>query len=366
MKDRAMIIQRAALSLGAAHAKSQTHEIRESLLTWGLQPSLETKAGNVADDANITRPLPSHEPPKSDISEEARLLQTSDAAATDSAKETLLGSNLRMLLAIIRIVTGKDARVFDASTLSSASASSSTSAPSPSESSIRPTQAARAGYGVEYDRHETRTETEETNFNADGVIRTADGREIAFEFSLSMVRNYSEESTVSLRLGDAKKIDPLVINFNGNAAELTSQRFMFDLNADGQKENINFATGGSGFLALDKNKDGLINDGSELFGPVSGRGFAELAEYDVDKNGWIDESDAIYSQLQLWMKDEEGNDQFLSLDQANIGAISLSHIDTPFELKDSQNKLQGQIRSSGIYLYEEGRVGSVQQIDLTI
>ncbi len=37
--------------------------------------------------------------------------------------------------------------------------------------------------------------------------------------------------------------------------------------------NIAFATGNSGFLAFDKNADGMINDGSELFGPESGNGF---------------------------------------------------------------------------------------------
>lgn len=47
---------------------------------------------------------------------------------------------------------------------------------------------------------------------------------------------------------------------------MTSQRFKFDLNADGQNEDINFATNGSGYLALDRNGDGRINNGSELFG----------------------------------------------------------------------------------------------------
>ena len=119
-----------------------------------------------------------------------------------------------------------------------------------------------------------------------------------------------------------------------------------DLDADGDKENINFATGGSGFLALDRNGDGKINDGSELFGATSGDGFADLATLDSDHNGWIDENDAAYTQLRVWTKDSAGNDQLSTLKQANVGAINLSSVATPFDLKDSSNALLGQIRAA--------------------
>lgn len=79
-----------------------------------------------------------------------------------------------------------------------------------------------------------------------------------------MARSYHEQSDVSIRLGDArKKQDPLVLNFSGTATQLTGQRFKFDLNSDGKSEDINMVTGGSGFLALDRNGDGKINNGSE-------------------------------------------------------------------------------------------------------
>nr|MBP7525716.1 VCBS repeat-containing protein [Propionivibrio sp.] len=160
--------------------------------------------------------------------------------------------------------------------------------------------------------------------------------------------------------------DPLVINFGGTAAQLTSQRFKFDLDADGKTEDINFVAGGSGFLALDRNGDGKINDGAELFGAKTGNGFAELAALDADKNGWIDENDASYADLRVWTKDGAGKDKFSTLKQANVGAISLSHIATQFDLKDAQNVSQGEIKASGIYLQETGAVGTIQQIDLTV
>ena len=162
----------------------------------------------------------------------------------------------------------------------------------------------------------------------------------------------------------AKLKDPLVLNFNGNAAELTTTRFSFDIDSDGQQDQIAFTGPNSGFLALDRNNDGVINNGSELFGPTTGQGFAELAAYDQDGNQWIDENDSIYNKLRIWSKDAQGQDQLIALGQRGVGAIYLGQVTSPFALKDSDNNLLGQIRSSGVFLQENGVAGTVQQIDL--
>jgi len=99
-----------------------------------------------------------------------------------------------------------------------------------------------------------------------------------------------------------KKVDPLVLNFEGNRAELTGAKFAFDLDQDGEQEHISFVGSGSGILVLDRNKDGIVNDGSELFGPSTGNGFNELASLDGDENGWIDENDAAYQDLSVWTR----------------------------------------------------------------
>ena len=65
----------------------------------------------------------------------------------------------------------------------------------------------------------------------------------------------------------------MVINFQGTGAELSDLRFTFDMDTDGMSEDNAFVGPGSGFLILDKNGDGVINDGRELFGPQSGDGF---------------------------------------------------------------------------------------------
>jgi len=158
--------------------------------------------------------------------------------------------------------------------------------------------------------------------------------------------------------------DPLAINFDGTAAELTQSKFAFDLDADGREEQIAFVGAGSGFLALDHNGDGTINDGSELFGPTSGDGYAELARYDSHGNGWIDAADPVYRQLRIWSRNAAGDTHLEGLDQRNVGAIYLGQIASPFMLKDADNQLLGAVRATDLYLQENGAAGTVQQIDL--
>jgi len=230
------------------------------------------------------------------------------------------------------------------------------------------TQTGRAGFGLEYDRKEVRFEAEKTTFQAAGVVKTGDGREIAFTVDLSMSRQYLSERSLSLRYGDAVLKDPLVLNFAGKAAVLTTTRYSFDIDtdADGQAERIPFVGPDSGFLALDRNGDGVVNDGSELFGAASGQGFADLARYDDDGNRWIDAGDSVYQRLLVWSKDAEGRDRLAGLAALGVGAIHLDQVATPFSIKDGDNALLGRVAATGIFLQEDGQAGVVQQIDLSV
>ncbi len=210
------------------------------------------------------------------------------------------------------------------------------------------------------------TEAESTTFATTGIVRTADGRDINFNMEVSMSRAFTA-SINSLEVESYIKTDPLMINLDTDIGSVSDQKFFFDLDADGKEEEISFAGKGSGFLALDRNGDGKINDGSELFGTKSGDGFKDLAAYDEDGNGWIDENDAIFSQLKIWTKDEEGNDRLIRLRDADVGAIYLGNADTQFSLKDDDHKLNGEIKKTGIYLHESsGEVGTVNHVDLII
>jgi hypothetical protein len=225
-------------------------------------------------------------------------------------------------------------------------------------------QVSRAeGWGLRYDSVETYTEREQTTFEAQGVV-IADGKEYNFSASLTMDRSYSTSQSISIRAGDALK-DPLVLNLGQGPAMLSGQKMLFDIDMDGTAEDMPTLDGGSGFLMIDKNGNGVVDNGSELFGPATGNGFSELASYDEDGNGWIDEGDSVYSRLGIWTQD--GDSQSIqSLKKLNIGAIYAASVGTPFEIKNSQNETEAAIRQTGIYLREDGSAGTAQQLDLAV
>lgn len=207
-------------------------------------------------------------------------------------------------------------------------------------------------------------ESEQTSFETTGIVKTADGREISFNLSLEMSRSFAAYYESTYQEKAVAFCDPLVINLDGNIASLSDQKFYFDLDADGVEEYVSKLEKGSGYLALDKNNDGSINDGNELFGTKSGDGFGDLAIYDEDQNGWIDENDAIWDKLKIWTTDENGNDQLYTLSKAGVGAICLQKANTDFTYTNLNNEAKGAIRSTGIFLYENGNVGTIQHLDL--
>ena len=340
-------ISDSTLTMQASHSWSQQSSVKESLRVW-----IDRRAPDP--------PPPSHQVT---ISIAAQEKQSGEAAAINGAmSEAENDPKLQLIIQMVEKLTGHKIRVFDARQLKAPQ-----TAQVQDPNVAQPQQPApHVGFGVEYSKVSSYSESEQTTMQASGVIKTSDGKEIKFSLDLTMQRQYSETSSTEIRVGDAaRKTDPLVINFDGTAAQLSEQRFAFDLNSDGKTEQINAPTSGSGFLALDKNGDGKINNGSELFGPRTGNGFGELAKYDSDKNGWIDENDSIFKQLKVWAKDAAGNDKLSGLAALGVGAISLHSIATPFDIKTASNQLLGNVQASSVYLNENGSVGSVQQVDLT-
>lgn len=209
-----------------------------------------------------------------------------------------------------------------------------------------------------------RSEREYTAFRSNGYAVTEDGRSISFDVEFAMSRSFSERFD-ALSSETYILTDPLIINLNSSVTSVSDTKFLFDLDGDGEKENISFAGEGSGFLALDANENGVIDDGSELFGTKSGDGFADLAAYDEDGNGWIDENDDVYSKLRVWVKDANGDDKLLTLKEANVGAIYLGSVSTEFSLNDqATNETNGVMRRSGVYLKETGGAGTLSHVDL--
>ncbi len=211
------------------------------------------------------------------------------------------------------------------------------------------------------------SEYESSTISAKGLAVTEDGREIEFGVAFQMSRSFEEYTFSSTESSQLVLMDPLVINVSDDVQSISDQKFFFDLNADGEAEEISELKKGSGFLALDRNGDGVINDGTELFGAKTGDGFSELAEFDSDHNGWIDENDEVFSKLKVWAKNDDGTDELLDLKQADVGAIFLGKIANGFHANNSMNQTNAVYRTSGVFLHEEsGKAGMISQVDLAI
>jgi len=368
-----MKVQNSAIDLYGDFKLEQSKTIKESLIIWSNGRS--TEASSEKNESNGTQLLID----SVKLSEEAlkqmaqtgagKPAQTSagkakEAAASDKTMFALSPEDKELIALLERfifVLTGQKVKISVPGKPVSADSVDSTpqNAPSSADSS------GMQGWGLSYHYEEIYTEQESMTFSAQGNIETEDGRKIALRLDLTLSRQYSSHKTLDIKAGDAL-VDPLVINYGRVSVQLAGEKVLFDLNGDGKKEKISFPELGSGFLAWDKNGDGKINDGRELFGPVSGDGFRELAAQDEDNNGWIDENDAVYHKLSLWVKDEEGRDLLLALSEAGIGAIFLKNVATVFGLKDDANRLNGQIEQMGIFLKENGEAGTIQHIDLAV
>ncbi|WP_345531529.1 hypothetical protein [Viridibacterium curvum] len=295
-----------------------------------------------------------------DISTAGRdALGAANEVGTTESSKSPADERLSLLIAVIEQLTGRKVEFFDSSDLANVAQTGDASADSAAIPQGRTAQP-EPEWSFHFEHREVQETTEAMQYSARGTVKTADGREISFDFALEVSRHERRSSETTIDAGNVRK-DPLVLNLAGGPALLSAHRIQFDLDSDGKKEAIATLGSGSAFLAIDRNGNGVIDDGSELFGPRTGSGFSELADLDSDNNGWIDSSDLQFSQLQVWRP----GGTLQSLGTAGIGAIALQNAATPFALREGTDD-RGMIRSTGIYLNEDGTPGSIQHVDLTV
>lgn len=219
---------------------------------------------------------------------------------------------------------------------------------------------------IEYVHTQTKKTYESTErliFESVGQVTTEDGLKIDFMLHTDFNRQYYQEGESEVLERAREWVDPLVISLTGQIPSIADGTFQFDINADGKLDQMGKLASGTGYIAFDKNVDGIINDGHELFGGISGQGFDDLAQYDDDGNGWIDENDAIYSKLSVWQPINETEGQLISFSEAKVGAIFLQSEETSFTYRDGNNEAQARIRQSGVALMESGQATHVAQLD---
>lgn len=143
----------------------------------------------------------------------------------------------------------------------------------------------------------------------------------------------TQQSQLNVTVGTAAKpqpvqqTDPLVLDLAGNGFTTRGldDAVRFDLTGDGRPESISAPKGDDALLALDRNGNGRIDSGKELFGDQHGasNGFAELSKYDDNRDGRIDQQDSVFEQLSLLRFDAQGRQQQQTLTEAGVTAIHL-------------------------------------------
>lgn len=362
-----MKVTESAVQLFSEHTSFERHKKSESLSVW-------KNALNQDGGANGSTRLSDSSALKTSHASLVHLSQGALATIrpiqslvpdVPTEQKDMMDLNIRILQKMFERITGRKMNVIQPQDIQGGNRDPARNQIKIDTPSVEGQADSSAGFGLEYHYYESHYEYESTSFSSAGTVLTADGQKIDFSVQLNMSRDFYTEQTMNIRMGDALK-DPLVVSFSGTATQLTDTKFAFDIDSDGHQDQISFVKDGSGFLALDKNGDNLINDGSELFGPATGSGFAELAKFDEDSNGWIDENDAVFEKLRIWTKDANGDSRLFALGEKGIGAIYLGHVDSPFALKGEDNGVLGQVRSSGVFLNENGSAGTIQQIDLAV
>ncbi len=285
-----------------------------------------------------------------------------------------LDPTLQLLKTLIARFFGVDVALFDPHELEVNEKPSALPSETPANSAAPSSQRASLDEGVWVERttvleaKATVVKSEALTFAASGIVRTADGRTIEFAAGFALSRQ--ERASLTMTLGtleqsvERRKKDPLVIDFAGSSSELVDIGFRFDLLGTGESVNLPAPAQGLGYLVFDRNGNGRVDDGRELFGPASGDGFAELAALDEDRNGWIDEGDRAYRALYVWHP--FAPDRLIALKAADIGALATPAVATPWATADTQGESAGVLSKTSVYLKESGGVGTVSHLDLNI
>ncbi|EBR9811897.1 LysM peptidoglycan-binding domain-containing protein [Salmonella enterica subsp. enterica serovar Teshie] len=167
--------------------------------------------------------------------------------------------------------------------------------------------------------------------------------------------------------------DPLVIDLNGDGVKTISKSagIVFDHDGNLFAENTGWISSEDGLLVLDKNQDGKIDSGKELFGgnteledgTLAKNGYEALQRYDENKDGVIDKNDSIWGKLKIWQDKNTdatvGDGELFSLTKFNIAGIKLDYGDV--NATDSEGNKH--LHKSEV-IYEDGHTGIAEDLGL--
>ncbi len=179
-----------------------------------------------------------------------------------------------------------------------------------------------------------------------GVALYPEDPQLQFISSISsemdLIQSLQNLFTDSNGIAPPPRRDPLMLDLDGDGIETVASTngAYFDHDGNGFAERTGWAGSDDGLLVLDRDSDGIINNGTELFGDqtilqngqTASNGFQALAEFDANSDGRIDANDAVYTQLKIW-QDLDGDgysqaDEMKSLSDLGIAAINTGYTNT--------------------------------------
>ena len=194
-------------------------------------------------------------------------------------------------------------------------------------------------------------------------IKNPDHIEVGWKIKIP---GYAEKVRNNLREG-TRRIDPLVIDFDGDGIELTDIKestAMFDLTGSGFANRVGWVSPDDAFLVWDKNGNGRIDDISEMFGSERESGFKALSLYDTNRDGRIDAFDDVFKNLKVW-QDRNGDGrtdsgELKGLEELGIKAINLN------TQKTNINQGGNQITEVGTVEFEDGKTTQAGNVNFEL
>ncbi len=191
-------------------------------------------------------------------------------------------------------------------------------------------------------------------------------RRNSYELNLKFRQNTSVEERIGISLEELgiKKVDPLVLDLDGKGIQLTEagKGAIFDVTADGKLDSTAWVKGNTALLTYDRNGNGVIDNGSELFGDQNGAadGFEELGKYDTNGDRKITILDPIFKALKLY-RDLNGDgkmskNEFSSLSELGIKALNLNFMRTSADINGNSLILNGSFER------EDGSTGQLADV----
>ncbi|ALQ95478.1 bacteriocin [Xylella fastidiosa] len=172
--------------------------------------------------------------------------------------------------------------------------------------------------------------------------------------------------------------DPLALDLDGDGIETVApgKHILFDHDGDGIKHASGWVKSDDGLLVLDRNGNGRIDNGNELFGTETvlsnGRkaasGFEALRDLDSNADGVFSAADRRFNEVRVWRDlNQDGQSQaneLFTLSSLGIASITLTPTTTPpISMPLGNGNFVG---ASGIYTRTDGRTGGINDLQLGI